>query len=286
MQAPRLPRFPPEKWEGQRLESACWEAGGQAGESLGFPEVGGGGSGPDSHPTRGRAALRSPSRPFVLQCPGRAPSPPPPAPDLLRWGRGAGAQSAEQAARPPWGQRRLARDATPEPRGQGAAVLAMHGRRPSAQESRAPALRVRKLRAPAAPERPGGEATPSPEATPRSSLLPWSRAARSARPTPSSWRQPNGEEHHRPPGETRGRMAGGQWLRMECCSDSTRSVGDPAPGGDGAQEPFCFTARLSSGSSSDSKCQGAFLQSAIQLKQNLCPLKEIITNIWGAFYSF
>lgn len=207
VQAPLLPRFPPEKWEGQRLESACWEAGGEAGESLGFPEVGGGGSGPDSHPTRGRAALRSPSRPFVLQCPGRAPSPPPPSPDLLRWGRGVGAQS-QQLVLP--GVSGVSHGTRLPSRGdQGAAVLAMHRRRPSAQESRAPALRVRKLRAPVAPERPGGEATPSSEATPRSSLLPGSRAARSARPTPSSRRQPNGKEHHRPPGETRGRMEGG-----------------------------------------------------------------------------
>lgn len=37
---------PSGKWEGQRLESACWEGGSKAGESLGFPEVSGGGSEP------------------------------------------------------------------------------------------------------------------------------------------------------------------------------------------------------------------------------------------------
>lgn len=154
--------------------------------------------------------LRLPSRPFLLQGPGRAPPPPPPCPDLLRWGRGVSEKSAEQAARPPWAQRRLARDATPEPPGLECSCARDAPATAECAESRAPALGAGKLRAPVAPERPGGGATPSSEAPPRSSLLPWSRAAPLARPTPSSWRQPNGEEHHRPPGETRGRMDEGR----------------------------------------------------------------------------
>lgn len=55
------------------------------------------------------------------------------------------------------------------------------------------------------------EARPRPPRRPRPAppLSPGAARPRSARPTPSSWRQPNGEEHHRPPGETRGRMERG-----------------------------------------------------------------------------
>lgn len=169
---------------------------------------------------------------------------PPPSSDLLRWGRGAGAKSAGSASP------RDSAAASPR-RGPGECRGAPDARRRrlSAQGSRAGPLRVRKLRAPVAPERPGGEATPSSGGhAPGPPSSPGAELPHSARPTPSSWRHPNGEEHRGPPRETRGRMEREPQFRMEYCSDS---VGDPALAWYGSQKPFRFTARLSSGSSSN-----------------------------------
>ena len=144
-------------------------------------------------PSPGGAGFRLPSRPLVLQSrvvrPRRLRPP-------LTCCRGEGAQV--------WGaqgaQQRLALNPAPSRRSENAAVPATRAGGGRVRRSRALARSLAGNRcAPAAQERPGGEATPPGGHAPPALPGP-------ARPTPSSWRHPDGEELLGPPPGTSGRI--------------------------------------------------------------------------------
>lgn len=205
-------------------------------------------------PQPGDAGLRLPSRPVVLPSRGRTPSPPPPSPDLLRWERGAGAES--------WGQRvlQLLSGGSRKTR-----LRSSGGENAAGPATRASRGRLRRGRA-LVRSRLASSARLSPQnarelghallGRPRRS--PWSgfprlRPAHALQLAPPNWQgtQP-------PSAGDRWEDGGGAAAQGGYCSDSTSSVGDPAQGWCGAQEPFRFTPRLSSESSLTKSVKEAF----------------------------